>query len=72
MTTARALRRQGFDVPQRLTLLEDDADEHDTAIDRLTDTMDKRLGKIMWAFVGLVITFSTSALLLALNLMVVK
>lgn len=66
MSTARAVKRAGFDVPQRLTLVEDDLDEMDAGIDRL----DARLGKIMWTMVGLLISLTTGVVLLAANLVV--
>lgn len=61
---SRAAARAGFTDKVRLRLLEDDADEHDTAMARI----DERLSKILWALVGVLISVATSAVLLAINL----
>lgn len=60
----RASDRAGFTDNVRLRLLEDDADELHAAVTSMND----RLGKILWAVVGVLISVTTSAVLLALSL----
>lgn len=60
----RAADRAGFTSDVRLRLLEDDADELQLAVSSVND----RLGKILWALVGVLISVTTSAILLAVNM----
>lgn len=60
----RADARAGFTTPVRLRLLEDDVD--DVVLEMAS--MNDRLGKILWALVGVLISVATSAILLGLNL----
>lgn len=60
----RATDRAGFSDVVRLRLLEDDVDAHEDAMRGVNE----RLSKILWAVVGVLISVSTSAILLALNL----
>lgn len=64
----RAIDRAAFTDKVRLRLLEDDADSSDTLLRDLND----RLGKILWAVVGVLISVATSAILLAINLGVTR
>lgn len=68
MAATRTEARKGFTQLVRLSLLEADADTLDHAITELN----ARLGKILWAVIGVVISTSTGALMLALNLIVKK
>lgn len=61
---SRAAARAGFTDKVRLRLLEDDADEHESTMAQVND----RLSKILWAVVGVLISVTTSAILLAINL----
>lgn len=60
----RATDRSGFSDVVRLRLLEDDVDAHEDVMRGVNE----RLSKILWAVVGVLISVSTSAILLALNL----
>jgi hypothetical protein len=72
---SRQEARKDFDERTRLRLIEGDLDHVDEAFDRfarkfekqLDDTND-RLGKIMWALVGLLISVTTASILIAINL----
>lgn len=65
---SRVIERAKFTHPVRLQLLEKDQDDLETALETVND----RLGKILWAVVGVLISVSTSAILLALNLGVTR
>lgn len=65
---SRTAERAGMDHPTRLYLVEKDADDHEERL----DAFDARLGKILWALVGVLISTATSAILLALNLAVAR
>ena len=56
--------RQKWPAGVRITQLESDMDDNDNEIRKLRGSMDK----LVWAVMGAVITFATSAVLLALNL----
>lgn len=64
--TARARRKEDFDVPQRLHLVELDLDAHD---DRFEEIMAK-LGRLVGIGLGILVSTTTAALLLAANLVV--
>lgn len=57
-----------MDIATRVYLLEGDADEFAAGIAKVGAT----LNKILWVLVTLLISVSTGALLLALNLVVVR
>lgn len=63
---ARTAERQAFEVPVRVSLLEVDADRHELELVTLND----RLGKVLWALLGILISTTTAAVLLAMNLAV--
>jgi hypothetical protein len=63
---SRTAERAQLDAPTRFLLAEKDLDDHAADIGAL----DERLGKILWALVGILISTSTAAVLLALNLVV--
>lgn len=60
----RATARAGFTDKVRLRLVEDDLDDHEMLVQQIGE----RLSKILWAVVGVLISVTTSAILLALNL----
>jgi hypothetical protein len=62
----RTAERRGEEIPVRLMLLEGDADRVDTQMTEMND----RIGKMLWAMVGILISTTTAAVLLALNLAV--
>lgn len=62
----RTEERRGMDHDVRFLLAERDLDEHQTDISELS----ARLGKILWALIGILISTSTAAILLAMNLVV--
>jgi hypothetical protein len=64
----RTTERAGLEAATRFLLAERDLDEHETDISAL----DERLGKILWALIGILISTSTAAVLLALNLVVAR
>ncbi|KAA3641175.1 MAG: hypothetical protein DWP92_01630 [Armatimonadetes bacterium] len=63
---ARQTSRKAFDDSTRLSLLETDADEMAADIAAIRTL----LQRLTWAIVGAGITFSTSSILLAINLTV--
>lgn len=65
---ARTADRRNEEVPVRLMLLEGDADRTDSQLTEMND----RIGKMLWAMVGILISTTTAAVLLALNLAVGK
>lgn len=62
----RTEERRGLEAEVRFLLAERDLDDHATDIHDLGE----RLGKILWALVGILISTSTAAILLAMNLLV--
>lgn len=65
---SRTTERAALDLPTRFLLAEKDLDDHAADIGAL----DERLGKILWALVGILISTSTAAVLLAMNLVVAR
>lgn len=65
---ARTAERRGEEIPVRLMLLEGDADRADSELAQMND----RIGKMLWAMVGILISTTTAAVLLALNLAIGK
>ncbi len=63
---SRTAERSALDPATRFLLAEKDLDDHDVDIVGLNG----RLDKILWALVGILISTSTAAVLLALNLVV--
>jgi len=55
-----------IDMPTRLVLAEHEIEEHGKDISALQ----AQLSKVLWALVGILISTSTAAILLALNLVV--
>lgn len=64
--TARTVARSTWEIPVRVGLLEADADEHDNVLEQ----MNERIGKMLWAMIGILVSTTTAAVLLALNLAV--
>lgn len=62
----RAEKRSGIDIPNRLRLVEDDLDKHDATFAELRD----ELAKIKGILIGILVSVTTAALLLAINLAV--
>ena len=63
---SRRDRRGSLPDTVRLTLVEDDLDTLNEGLDALNE----KLGKIMWAMVGILISVTTASVLLVLNLAV--
>lgn len=70
----RTSARAGIDTTGRLQLVEDDLDATDAkfvAIEARTaaglDALDARLGKIMWAMVGILISLTTTSIVILLT-----
>lgn len=63
--TERARRKETFDLPQRLHLVEIDLDAHDEQFEELM----AKLGRMQGIMLGILISTTTAALLLAANLM---
>lgn len=61
---SRTADRATFTDPVRITLLEKDNDEQDTAVGKLTQSVNR----LTIVLVGAIISFSTSAVLLAWQL----
>lgn len=61
---ARTAERGHFEIPVRLQLVEKDLDRLDDGL----ATVAKRLDRILWALVGLLISVTTACILLAINL----
>lgn len=61
---SRVQERKGFEVPVRVTLLEGDADKGDKALEAFR----LELRGIRNVLVGLLVSVSTAAILLAVNL----
>lgn len=66
MASPRTHRRDEFDHAGRLRLVEVDLDEHD----ELFDDLRAELGRIKGIMVGILVSTTTAALLLAVNLVV--
>lgn len=62
----RVADRSDFDTPVRLRLVEGDLDKADENLAQMND----RIGKMLWALLGILISTTTAAILLALNLAV--
>lgn len=63
---SRQAERQALAVDTRLLLAERDLDDHETEL----KTFDDRLGKMLGILVGILVSTTTAAVLLALNLLV--
>jgi hypothetical protein len=63
---SRQTERKDMEVPTHLILIDKDLDDHEFDITELSS----RLDKIMWALIGILISTTTAAILLALNLVV--
>ena len=63
---SRQTERKDMEVPAHLILIDKDLDDHEFDITELSS----RLDKIMWALIGILISTTTAAILLALNLVV--
>lgn len=61
-----ASREQQFNELQRLVLVEQDLDDHDQSFDRLA----AELAKIKGILIGILISVTTAAIMLAVNLVV--
>lgn len=66
MAGARSARREQFSEPVRLTLLESDIDDMQTSVETLRRTLES----IRNVLIGLLVSITTAAVLLALNLVV--
>lgn len=64
----RVADRSDFEMPVRLRLVEGDLDKTDENLAQMND----RIGKMLWAMVGILVSTTTAAILLALNLVVGK
>lgn len=65
-------RKDQFDLPQRVRLVEDDLDANDATIqaikegmEALTETVRSQLNKILWAIVSLAFSFGAAAIAFA-------
>lgn len=63
---SRQTERKDMEVPTHLILIDKDLDDQEFDITELHI----RLDKIMWALIGILISTTTAAILLALNLVV--
>lgn len=63
---SRQTERKDMEVPTHLILIDKDLDDQEFDITELSS----RLDKIMWALIGILISTTTAAILLALNLVV--
>lgn len=63
---SRTAERRGESTETRFLLIEGDMDRAEHSISDLTD----RMGKVLWALLGILISTTTAAVLLALNLVV--
>lgn len=68
----RRVRRSAFTtaaslVDEHMFMLDDDQD----ALEATLETINSRINKVLWAVVGLIFSFASAMLLLALNLVVV-
>lgn len=66
----RAGRREAFEDSQRIYLLEVDADQHDADAAKFREEVRTELGRLKGIMLTLLISTTTAALLLALNLAV--
>lgn len=66
MTTTRTEQRAGLDTPVRFMLAETDID---SILDTQKDFAD-RMGRVLWALIGILVSTTTAAVLLAMNLAV--
>lgn len=62
----RSADRRGETAEVRILLLEGDAD----LTDKTMSTLNDRVGKMLWAMVGILISTTTAAIMLVLNLTV--
>ena len=56
----RAQERAGFDMTVRMSLTEGDLDRMDAVLGELND----RMGKVLWAMVGLLISVATTCIVI--------
>lgn len=63
---SRQAERQALAVDTRLLLAERDLDDHEAEL----RTFDDRLGKMLGILIGILVSTTTAAVLLALNLLV--
>lgn len=76
MPATRNARRDGMAVDHRIRLLEGDADDLESAIDRLGDTLGARVNRVAESvdsvrkvLVGMLVSLATATALFALNLL---
>jgi hypothetical protein len=68
MSQTRSEARSRYDVDTRIGLLESDADAFELDLLRIN----QRLDKLLWAMIGMIISLTTGAVLLAINLVVAR
>ncbi len=66
MSTRVRRKEEGFDIPQRLHLVETDLDEHDDIFGEIRS----ELGRMKGIMLGILISTTTAALMLAATLAV--
>ena len=59
----RAQERAGFDMTVRMSLTEGDLDRMDAVLGELND----RMGKVLWAMVGLLISVATTCIVILIT-----
>ena len=59
----RAQERTGFDMTVRMSLTEGDLDRMDAVLGELND----RMGKVLWAMVGLLISVATTCIVILIT-----
>ena len=59
----RAQERAGFDMTVRMSLTEGDLDRMDAVLGELHD----RMGKVLWAMIGLLISVATTCIVILIT-----
>jgi hypothetical protein len=68
----RTAARKGFEQGVRLQLVEEDVDDLEDEIAQAVDKLSAELAKIKGVLLGMLISVTTAALLLAVNLVVAR
>lgn len=70
---SRTQDRKDAELPWRVAWLEQDQDRSDewrSEVDRKVEAFDRRLGKMLWVLVGILVSVATASIMLALQLAV--
>jgi hypothetical protein len=63
----RTMARSGIEMVGRMQLVEDDLDTLEADLKQSMDRVDARLGKILWALVGMLVSLATTCIVVLIT-----